>query len=326
MLMDAELHVVFGAGQVGNPLAQRLLELGKRVRVAKRTGGGVPARCEVVLGDAADASFCEQAAHGARTIYHCMNPPYDTRIWAEKVPRYLDNLIAAAARTNARLVVLDNLYMLGRPAGRPLNEDTPMNPCSRKGEIRARAAERLFDAHRRGDVLAASARASDFYGPGGTLTGLGDFFWPRTLAGKTAYSPFAPDAVHTYHYIPDVAEGLAALGCAGVDVWGRPWMLPCAPAGTLRDLVQRLAGKLGQPLKLSRVPRWVIKTMAVAMPLMRELDEMLYQWDEPFVVDDRRFREKFGLLPANVDEAAERTVAWAKHHYGRAPANHPSTN
>src|SRR5207253_2590069 len=97
---------------------------------------------------------------------------------------YMENLIAAAGGAAARLVVLDNLYMLGHPRGRALNEDTPMDPCSRKGEIRARAAARLFEAHRRGDVIATSGRASDFYGPGGTLTGLGDFFWPRVLAGK----------------------------------------------------------------------------------------------------------------------------------------------
>jgi nucleoside-diphosphate-sugar epimerase len=322
--MDPDCHVLFGAGQVGYPLAERLLAAGKRVRVAKRTAGHVPPDCEVVLGDAADTTFCVQAARGATTIYHCMNPPYDARVWAEKVPRYMDNLIAAAAQTNARLVVLDNLYMLGRPQGRPLDEDTPINPCSRKGEIRARAAQRLIEAHRRGDIVATSGRASDFYGPGGSLTGLGDFFWPRALAGKTAYSPYPLDAIHTYHYIPDVAAGLAALGCAEADAFGRPWMLPCAPAGTLRDLVERLARTLGRPIKVAQLPRWILKTMAIAMPLMRELDEMLYQWDEPFVVDDRHFRERFGLGATSTDEGADRTAEWAKQHYGR-PKTLPTT-
>ena len=313
--MTSGWHVLFGAGQVGYPLAQRLLAAGKRVRIAKRSSAHVPAGSEVVLGDAADPAFCVTAARGAGTVYHCMNPPYDARIWAELVPRYMDNLIAASGGTGARLVVLDNLYMLGRSRGLPLNEDTPMNPCSRKGEIRARAAERLFEAHRRGDVIATSGRASDFYGPGGTQTGLGDFFWPRALPGKTAYSPIPLDAIHTYHYIPDVAEGLAMLGCADTSAYGRPWMLPCAPAGTLREVVSRLASKLGQELNVRQVPRWMLKTIAVVVPLMRELDEMLYQWDEPFVVDDRRFRERFHLLPADVDRAAGETVEWAKQHY-----------
>ena len=309
------MHVVFGAGQVGYPLAERLLAEGRRVRIAKRSSGHVPAGCEVVLGDAADRSFCVEAARGAATVYHCMNPPYDTRIWAELMPRYMDNLIAASSAAGARLVVLDNVYMLGRPRGRVLNEDTPPDPCSRKGEIRARVAERLFEAHRRGDVIATAGRASDFYGPGGTMTGLGDFFWPRALAGKTAYSPYPVDAIHTYHYIPDVAAGLAALGCADSSAYGGPWMLPCAPAGTLRELVVRLSGTLGRDLKVAQLPRWLLKTLAVFMPLMRELDEMLYQWDEPFVVDDRRFRERFHVIPAGVDRAAADTVEWARRHY-----------
>lgn len=314
-MVDAELHVIFGAGQVGYPLVQRLLAAGKRVRVAKRTAGHVPLKAQVVLGDAAERAFCIQAAQGASTIYHCMNPPYDARIWAEKVPRYMDNLIAAAAETNARLVVLDNLYMLGRPEGRALNEDTPLNPCSRKGEIRARAAERLFEAHRQGRVVATSGRASDFYGPGGTLTPLGDFFWPRVFAGKTAYSPYPLDAVHTYHYIPDVAISLVTLGCGETDVYGRSWMLPCAPAVTLRELVRRLALKSGLVIKVAQVPRVMVKTVALFMPLVRELDEMLYQWDEPFVVDDSRFRERFGLVPTDIDEGTRRTAEWAATHY-----------
>jgi nucleoside-diphosphate-sugar epimerase len=325
--MNAELHVVFGAGQVGYPLAERLLADGKRVRIAKRSSAHVPPGCEVVFGDASDRTFCARAASGATTIYHCMNPPFSARVWAELVPRYMENLIAASAQTRARLVVLDNLYMLGRPGGRPLNEDTPMNPSSRKGEIRARAAEHLFGAHRRGDVVATAGRASDFYGPGGTQTGLGDFFWPRALLSKTPYSPFPLDAVHTYHYIPDVAAGLMTLGCADVGAYGRPWMLPCAPAGTLREIVMRLATTLGHAIRVAQVPRWVIKATAVVVPLMRELDEMQYQWDEPFVIDDTRFRMRFHVYPADVNHAARETVEWAKRHYGKygspavAPAN-----
>jgi nucleoside-diphosphate-sugar epimerase len=321
--METELHVVFGAGQVGLPLAQRLLQAGKRVRIARRSAGGLDG-AEVLQGNAVDAAFCERAVRGASTVYHCMNPPYDTRTWSELVPLYMNNLIAASGRAGARLVVLDNVYMLGRPNGRALNEATPLDPCSHKGEIRARAAERLFEAHRRREVVATAGRASDFYGPGGTQTGLGDFFWPRVFAGKTAYSPFPVDSVHTYHYIPDVAAGLAALGCTEEDAYGTPWMLPCQPAGTLRELVARVATKMGQPIKVGQVPRWIVKAAGLFVPLMRELDEMLYQWDEPFVIDDRRFRERFRQEPTDVADAAAQTVAWARQHYATGSRAHRS--
>ena len=228
------------------------------------------------------------------------------------------NLVEASARAGARLVVLDNVYMLGKPNGKPLSGDTPMNPCSRKGEIRAKAAQVLFDAHRRGDVRATSGRASDFYGPGGTLTQVGDYFWPRVLKGRSAQVIANPDAIHTYHYIPDVAAGLATLGAAPDDAFGRPWMLPCRPAETFRDLVRRLERWLGRANRANgRAPLDAVGAGDVLPPL-REMPEMQYQWAEPFVIDDRHFRERFGMVPEDADRAAAATVAWARAHY--APA------
>jgi nucleoside-diphosphate-sugar epimerase len=313
--MSGELHVLFGGGQVGRTLAQLLLDAGKRVRVAKRSPGGAPPGAEVLEGDADDPAFCARAAEGAAAIYHCMNPPYDSRVWDKLVPLWMNNLISAAGRTGARLVVLDNVYMLGRPGGRPLDEETPVNPCSRKGEIRARAAERLLEAHRGGEVAATTGRASDYYGPRGTLTHVGDQFWRPALSGKKARVLVDPDAVHTYHYIPDVARGLMSLGCAESDVCGRPWMLPCAPAGTLRELAARFSRALGRQIKIAAVPRWLLKAGGVLIPLLREIDEMQYQWEEPFIVSDRRFRERFHQGPTDPEEAAAATAAWARRHY-----------
>ena len=314
--MTLDLHVIFGAGQVGRPLAERLLAAGRGVRVVKRRPGRAPDGAELVLGDASDAQFCVAAAAGARVVYHCMNPPYFAKVWAAEVPRYMENLIGAARRADARLVVLDNLYALGRPEGKPLDEDRPFAPCSRKGTVRADALRRLFEAHRRGDVRATVGWASDFYGPGGAATHLGDQFWPGVLAGRKGRLVVRPEAIHTYHYIPDVAIGLAALGTAENDVEGRPWMLPCQPAGTLHALVGRLGEHLGRPIALVALPPVALKALGLVSPLMRELAEMSYQWDEPFVVDDRRFRERFPVEPTDADEAARATVAWATAHYG----------
>jgi hypothetical protein len=124
-----------------------------------------------------------------------------------------------------------------------------------------------------------------------------------------------PDAIHTYHYLLDVAAGLMTLGCAEADVYGRPWMLPCASAETMRELVARFSRKLGREIRLAGAPRWTVKAIGVFVPLAREVDEMLYQWDEPFVISDRRFRERFRREPADVDEAAAATVAWAQQYY-----------
>jgi uncharacterized protein YbjT (DUF2867 family) len=74
-----ELHVIFGGGQVGQPLARMLRERGLRVRMGRRSAG-VPEGVELMRGDATDRSFCVDAARGASTLYHCMNPPYSTQV------------------------------------------------------------------------------------------------------------------------------------------------------------------------------------------------------------------------------------------------------
>jgi nucleoside-diphosphate-sugar epimerase len=315
---EAPLHVVFGAGQVGWYLARDLLTHGARVRVVKRSLGDVPEGVETGLGDATDPRLCEEATRGARVVYHCMNPAYDLREWAQFLPRVLENLIGAAGKQDARLVVMENLYMVGRGGDAPIVEDTPFDPESRKGEIRARLAEQLFEAHERGDVRVVSGRASDYYGPRGVGTHFGGAFWRPALEGKrAAFLPNA-DTPHSYHYIPDVARALSELGRADDDVLGRPWMLPCAPAEPSRALIARFERALGRPIEIRGVPRPMVKLLGLFMPMLGEIGEMLHQWDEPFVVDDRRFRERFGAKPTDPDVGAAATVAWAREEFGQA--------
>lgn len=307
--------VVFGAGQVGLPLAQLLSKRGHEVRVVSRSGGASVPGIERVRGDAMDAAFCTEAARGASAVYHCMNPKYEAAAWETMLPRIQENLVAAAGRAGARLIVLDNLYMIGRPGGRPITEDAPVNPCSRKGEIRARVADALLAAHRHGDVVAVTGRASDFFGPGSLQTMFEERFWKRVLAGRSAQVIVNPDVPHTYHYIPDVAAGLAALGAAEPDVTGRVWMLPCDRPVTTRELIGRFAKEAGHEPRVQRMPTWLFQVLALVVPIFREFDEMLYQWEEPFVVDDRRFRDRLAIAGTPLDEAARATVEWARQRF-----------
>ncbi|WP_347989767.1 NAD-dependent epimerase/dehydratase family protein [Methylomonas sp. AM2-LC] len=313
--MNPDLHVIFGAGQVGFFLAQILLQAGHRVRIVKRSPATVPAEAELMLGDVADAAFCYQACMGAEVVYHCINPEYSAKIWHELLPIYLENLIDAAGSVGARLVVLDNLYLYGATHGKPMNENTPINPTSKKGEIRAQLAESLFKAHQQGQVRAICGRAADFYGPRGNLTFFGDFFWKPALAGKTIMMPLNVDVVHTYHYIPDVAQGLAALGGAGDHATGQTWMLPCQPAVTTRALAKRFAPYLNHALNIKSVPGWLLKPLALVIPMLHELNEMTYQWNEPFIVDDSRFRAEFDVKLVSEEQATQDTVTWAKQNY-----------
>ena len=66
------------------------------------------------------------------------------------------------------------------------------------------------------------------------------------------------------------------------------------------------------PVEVKRMPRPLVKLLGLFVPALREVDEMLYQWDEPFVADDGAFRARFGVLPTAPEEAARQTVAWAR--------------
>ncbi len=315
--MSTQTHVIFGAGQIGTPLALLLQSQGHHVRLVRRRGAA-PAGIDLQLGDARDAAFALRAAHGAHVVYHCMNPGYSARAWSRDLPRLMHGIMDAAAHEGARLVVLDNLYMLGAPRTRPFHEDSPLTPCSVKGEIRAHVSETLQDAMRRGALRACIGRASDFYGPGGRLTHFGDSFWPGVLKGGPGGVVFNPDHEHTYHYTLDVVRALMLLGTANDEVEGRVWMLPCAEAETTRALIGRFGRVLGRDLETQRMADWMQSALGVVMPVLRELREMNYQWEAPFRVDDRQFRARFSFTPTSLAAGAEATVDWAKAHYGKA--------
>jgi len=92
----------------------------------------------------------------------------------------------------------------------------------------------------------------------------------------------------------------------------------------MREVVARFSRKLEREIRLAGVPRWMVRAIGIFVPLVGEVGETLYQWDEPFVVTDRRFRERFQQESTDVDKAAAATVAWAQQYY--ATANRASTS
>jgi nucleoside-diphosphate-sugar epimerase len=153
---SGELHVVFGTGPVGLAVMDELIKRGKRVRMVNRSGrASVPADVEVVGGDAADPTFAREASGGASVVYFALNPPYTK--WAELFPPLQSGVIEGAASAGAKLIAVENLYMYGPTGGRPLTEDLPHAPNTRKGAVRARMSEELMEAHASGRVRVASS-------------------------------------------------------------------------------------------------------------------------------------------------------------------------
>lgn len=321
------LHVVLGAGQVGPLVVDRLLEKGARVRVVRRSSQAIAARpgVELVSADVRDPEAAANAMRGASVVYNCTNPRYDQ--WPEVLPALARGILAGAARNGARLVVLDCLYMYGDTAR--MNEESELSPRSKKGALRVENQRTLLDAHERGDVRVAIARAADFFGPGvSDQSAFGKLFFTRVLRGRSALCLGNPDEVHTYSYVPDVAAGLVAIG-EREDAFGKVWMLPAPPAETTRAVVARFARALGTDLSTTRIPLFVLRTAGLFDSIIRETVEMTYQFRQPFVLDDARFRATFGWGATPWDEAIAASIAWGRVRYGKggAPASvAPSTS
>lgn len=94
--------------------------------------------------------------------------------------------------------------------------------------------------------------------------------------------------------------------------WGRPWLVPSNPPVSVREALRRLSAAVGAPEpRLRVVPRWLLKTGGLVVPLLREVDGMLYQFDAPFEVDATETEQTFGIRPTNWDQLlAETARAW----------------
>ena len=305
--MESDLHVVFGTGPIGMATVESLLAGGHRVRVVNRSGRAeVAAGVEVRAGDAADPAFSASAAAGAAVVYQCLNPPY-TR-WPELFPPLQAGVLNGAAAAGAKLVAMENLYVYGPTKG-PLTEDLPHAATGRKGKTRAQMAQDLLEAHRVGKVRVAIGRASDYFGPRGRLSAMGERVFDAALGGKKAQVMGNPDQLHTYSYIPDIAKGLVVLG-EHAEADGQAWHLPNAPALTTRQFIEQVYLAAGTELKIQAMSRFLVKAVGLFNGTVRELYEMLYEFEEPFVVDSSKFERAFGDHATPLSEAIPATVNW----------------
>jgi nucleoside-diphosphate-sugar epimerase len=303
-------HVIFGTGAIGLATHEALRRRGETVRLVNRSGHAhVAGDVEVVGGDARDPAFTTAVADGASVVYQTLNPAYHQ--WTAQFPALQAGVLAAAEATGARLVSMENVYMYGRPNGRPLSEDRSHDAHTKKGRLRSRMSLDLLAAHHAGRVEVTIGRASDYYGPrGGAQSNLGDRVFPAALAGRTATVLGDPDQPHTYTYIPDIGEGLAVLG-EHPDAAGQVWHLPNDPdTHTTRQLVDIAYQQAGQPrAKLRAMPALLLRALGLVNPTVRELIEMQYQYAEPFVVDSSRITDKLDARATPTDQAVATTLA-----------------
>jgi nucleoside-diphosphate-sugar epimerase len=316
-----EHHVVIGAGAVGTATALALADRGNAVTILTRSGSGpVHPAVKRCAGNAGDAGLVGEIAAGAAAIYNCANPKYHQ--WERDWPPIAEALLAAAEARGARLVTVSNLYAYG-PVAQPMTPDLPLRPNGRKGAVRAAMWEAALAAHQAGRVEVCEARASDFFGPGCTdQSQLGSRVMPRLLAGRPVRFLGDPEALHSLTFVADVAATLVVLGSDDRAV-GRAWHVPSSETSYAAGarVAAAIAG-VDAP-RIGTLAPWLLRLAGVFSPVVRELQEVRYQFERPFVIDARETTEVFGLEATPFAMAIRATVEWWQAQAGAARPSAP---
>jgi nucleoside-diphosphate-sugar epimerase len=302
-------HVVVGAGPVGSATARLLAGAGERVRLITRSGNGPELDgIERVAADATDPALLAQHSAGAVALYSCAGPAYHR--WSTDWPPLGAALIQAAESTGAVLVTTGNLYGYGEVDG-PITEDLPLRPNSVKGRVRVALWAGALAAHEAGRIRTAEVRGSDYLGAG-ALSPFGIMVLPKVLAGKRGSVPADLDAPHSWTYVGDVARTLIAVA-AESSAWGRAWHVPTAAPLSVRALATRAAELAGAPAaRVGKMPTVALRLAGLVNPAAREMLEVQYQLQKPFVLDSSAAVAALGIDPTPTDEALLEMIGTAR--------------
>jgi nucleoside-diphosphate-sugar epimerase len=319
-----DIHVVLGAsGGAGSAIAKVLAGSGHRVRAVNRTGDAdVPNGVERTAADVTNSDDARRAVRDAAVVYHAAQPRY-TR-WVDEFPAMNRTIVDATAAEGAKLVFADNLYLYEPGSDGMMTEGSSLRTRGKKSLLRARMAEELLSAHREGRLHVSIGRSSDYFGPGGRDSAIGERLFGAIIAGKKASWLGSLDVPHTVAYTEDVGRAIVMLG-ERPDADGRAWNLPAADPPTGREFLTLAFQKAGRPPRFGTVSPGLVRLAGLFRPMIREVVEVTYQWTGPFVSDWSQFRDTFGPFATTpLPEAVTTTLEWFGAQAGRGARKSPS--
>ena len=307
-------HVVLGTGAIGRAVMEELTKRGESVRMINRSGkmDEVPSGVEVVASDLYDHAKVREVTRGAKAVYQSAQPAYSQ--WPEKFPLLQKSILDGLTGSNAKLILVENVYMYGKMNGNPLTEDMPYKAQTRKGRVRGEISTAAFEAHRQGRVRVTAARGGNFFGPWGTDSTMGARAFYPLLRGKPAQLIGRTDLPHTHTYVEDFGKALVILGDREVAD-GQAWHVPNdQPTMTQAELVRMFAEEAGVEAKISNMGKLMMAIGGLFIPEAKETLEMMYEFEEPFVIDSSKFEKAFGMKATPMRQAIKETVTWYKSH------------
>ena len=306
-------YTILGAGgSVSDALIPELQKCKIDIRLVSRRATLVEGVSDNISADLLDPKAVDDAVVGTDVAFLLVGLPYSTKVWQEKWPIVMQNAIDACEKHKVKLVFFDNVYMYGRVEGK-MTEETPNNPCSKKGEVRAKIAKMLMDAIKIGKIQGLIARAADFYGPNTPLSMFTNLAIDNIKKGKKPQALLRDDTKHSFTYIPDTGRALADLA-ADASAVNQIWHLPTYnPALTGKEMIETFVKYYGNAQKYSVMSKMVINIGSLFIPVVREIKEMLYQYEHNYYFDSTKFEKHFGYGATNYEEGLKQTAEWYKN-------------
>jgi nucleoside-diphosphate-sugar epimerase len=302
------ITILGAGGSIGVELMKLLVARNQPVRLVGRHPQSPAGVTETVSADLSDRDQTVRAVAGSAIVHLLIGLKYDHRVWQDLWPRIIGNTIEACKRADAKLVFFDNVYMYGRVNG-PMTEDTPFNPNSRKGEIRARVATTLINEWKSGALTAMIARSADFYGPRVRNSVANLMVFDRLAAHKKAYWLVNDAVPHSMTYAPDAARSLVQL-TGRPSAWNQTWHVPTAPnPPTGIDFVALAAKDLGVAAGHRVLNKPMLRLAGLFDPVVRESYEMLYQNDSAYIFDSSKFASEFAFAGTPYVDGIRKTAA-----------------
>ncbi|WP_183577766.1 NAD-dependent epimerase/dehydratase family protein [Mucilaginibacter sp. X5P1] len=296
------MHTILGAGgAVANALTRELLNNNQTIRlVSRKPIQQTDKNISWQKADLLNYNEVLEAAKGSTVIYLTAGLVYDKNIWQQQWPVIMQNAINVAKATGARLIFFDNIYMYGLVNG-PITEETPYNPASVKGEIRAKIATTLMDEVKAGNINASIARAADFYGTENMNSFLDMMVIDKFAKKQRAQWMGDVNKLHNFSFIPDMGKAVYLLG-QKPESDNQIWHMPTAASLPGKQFIDMIAGTYNVDPKYFAVKKFMLQLFGLFDPLVKGTVEMYYQYNHDYNFNSAKFEKAFDFKPTTYQD------------------------
>ena len=307
------MQTILGAnGTIASVLAKELPKYTSKIRLVSRNPRRVKESDELFPADLSDPSLVDKAVEGSQVVYLLVGFEYKISVWQKNWPALMKATIDACEKHKAKLVFFDNVYMYHPSSIRKLTEECKYDPQTLKGKVRSEIAQMILNAIEEKRLDAIIARAADFYGPKNDRSFLCETVFKPMLKKKSVAWIGKSNKKHSFTFTPDAAKAVALLANTP-DCYNQTWHLPTAtnpPTGKeFVALFSKEAG-LAKPASFFALQSWLVYTLGFFDPFMKELNEMMYQYNDDYVFECEKFTSRFpDFAVTGYEQGVRETVA-----------------